>query len=157
MEKTPDPILELRRFDRARKQAAFQLFQDLPLQDPAQHYLMECIRCCMGSDKAPSQRDLAKKMERSPATVTASLKALEKHGLVRRYPDEIDQRINRVELTESGMEMSLDCRQRFARLDAAMFQDFTGEELIQLSTLFEKIVNNISDLHLPEKEEPTLD
>lgn len=151
------PIWELRQFDKARRQAACLLFQDIPLQDPAQHFLLICIHRHFRSGNDPSQRDLVKLTERSPATVTASLKVLERMELIRRYPDENDQRVNRVALTDRGLAMAEECQRRMLSLENRMFQGFSPEELRQLSAIFGKIIRNLSDPDRPEKEVPSVD
>ena len=49
-----------------------------------------------------SQRDVARTLRLSPATVAVSLKTLERDGYINRTADERDQRRNRVTLTDKG-------------------------------------------------------
>ena len=151
------PVWELRRFDRARRQAIAEIMRDLPLQDPAQHVLMMCICRANRSGNLPSQRELAKMTQRSPATVTASLKVLEKKGLIRRFPDETDQRINRVELTEAGLALSGECGRRMETLETRMIAGLTREEREVLSRLFGKLARNLAGMSEQSKEDPAID
>ena len=152
-----DPTGKLRQFDRARRSAIARQFQDIPLQDPAQHFLLITIYMLSRSGGDPGQRDLVKKTERSPATVTASLKVLEREGLIRRYVDEKDQRINRVALTGQGLALAEESLRRMRSLEEAMFRGFTETELRQFSALFEKIIQNLSVPEGTEKEAPSFD
>ena len=145
-------IQGLRQFDQARRLAACRAFQCLPLQDPAQHFLLMCIHRLTKNGGTPSQRELAGITDRSPATVTASLKVLERQGLIRRYPDKADQRINRVELTDSGRALAGECHQRLKSLEQQMFRDFTEEELLLLSGFFRKIILNLETASPEAKE-----
>ena len=54
-----------------------------------------------------SQKEMASALNLSPATMTVTLKRMEKAGLVRREMDEHDQRILRVHLSEQGKQMWL--------------------------------------------------
>src|SRR5690606_33080780 len=49
-----------------------------------------------------SQKELAEELEIKPATLTVMLNRMEKNGLVRRAPDEQDQRVSRIYLTDEG-------------------------------------------------------
>lgn len=53
---------------------------------------------------ACNQKELARALHISPATIAISLKRLERSGLVRRVPDQQDLRSNRIELTQAGVE-----------------------------------------------------
>ena len=54
-----------------------------------------------------SQKEMASALNLSPATMTVTLKRMEKAGLVCREMDEHDQRILRVHLSEQGRQMWL--------------------------------------------------
>jgi len=151
------PIRELRRFDGARRMASCAVFGDLPLQDPAQHYLMMCIRRLGASGELPSQRELSRLTQRSPATVTASLKVLERQGLISRTPDPQDQRVNRVGLTERGETLAQECHARMTALEKQMLHGLTPEECEQLSRLFSKLSGNLSELIHGTREACSLD
>ena len=88
--------------DHIHRRAGSYAIADIPLQDPAQHMMLVNIDRISMHGTLPSQRELAASMHLSPATVTATLKLLERSGYVRRVADDRDQRINRVALTESG-------------------------------------------------------
>ena len=147
------PVWMLREFDCARRQAAEALFSQLQLQDPAQHFLLFMLEHAAERGETPSQGDIALRMHRAPATVTASLKALEKHGFIRRTPDENDLRINRVELTEAGRDMAVQCHCSMYRLESAMFDGFSEEELCHLSEYFMRMSRNLIAVRTAEKED----
>ena len=51
-----------------------------------------------------NQRELAERTHVTPATMSGTLKRMEKNGFIVRTPDENDARISRVRLTEEGKE-----------------------------------------------------
>lgn len=54
-----------------------------------------------------TQRELAEKLHLAPATVTTMLQRMERDGLIERRPDEADQRLTRITLTQAGREQGL--------------------------------------------------
>ena len=136
----------MRELDNARRRAVMLRFSSLPIQDPAQHIMLMLIADGTEKGDLPSQKELASRMGLSPATVTATLKVLERHELITRRADENDLRINRVEATESGRRMASSCREQMEELETAMVRDFSPEELAQLSTLYARMTNNLKNL-----------
>ena len=150
-------LWELRKFDRARRIAAMQMMRDLPLQDPAQQILMMCIHQASRDGNLHSQRELAKMTQRSPATVTASLKVLEREGLICRFPDDADQRVNRVELTRAGLDLAGECCRRIAVLDEQMIAGLSPEDREHLSRIFQKMADNLSSMTEENKGAGSID
>ena len=110
-------------------------------------YYMEC------KGQKLSQRELAKRLRLSPATVAVSLKSMEKGGYVSREPDEADQRRNLVSITPKGKETMELCGQAFRAADQEMLSDFTPEEKEQLTGFFIRMLKNLGVTD-PEKERP---
>ena len=117
---------------------------DMPLQDPAQHMMLVNIFRFSEHGQRPSQRELAASMHLSPATVTATLKLLERGGYVRRIADDKDQRINRVALTESGEAVMHEGMRRMDALDDMMQEGLTSEEHEILCRCLSKMRDNLS-------------
>lgn len=103
--------------------------------------------------KKLSQRDLAKRLRLSPATVAVSLKTMERSGYICRFPDEEDQRRNLVSITEKGVKAMELCGQAFRAADDRMLADFTPEEKEQLTGFFVRMLRNLG-VTTPEKERP---
>ena len=146
---------KLHMMDAERRQATDALFSDIPLQNPAQHFLLFVIE--QGSDQEVplSQGDIAKALKLSPATVTASLRFLEKFDLIQRQPDEHDLRKNRVTVTTEGRAMAEKCRGAMKELTDTMFDGFTEEEKTELSGFFERMFSNLRTITKNKKEETT--
>ena len=75
-----------------------------------------------------SQRELARALRLSPATVAVSLKNLEGKGYLLRITDEGDQRRNRVHLTEKGRNAVERGTEAFQAVEEQMLAGFSGEE-----------------------------
>lgn len=138
------PAWALRSLDNMRRKAGGHIMADMPLQDPAQHVMLVNIFRITRQGTLPSQRELAGAMYLSPATVTATLKLLERGGYVRRIADEKDQRINRVTLTESGEQVMYDGMRRMDTLDECMQEGLTNEEQAVLCRCLCKMRENLS-------------
>lgn len=96
-----------------------------------------------------SQRDVARTMRISPATVAVSLKTLERDGYVKRSADERDQRRNRVELTDKGRQAVEKCGESFRAVDERMLSGFTPEEKAQLTGFFTRMIDNLGGVEEP--------
>ncbi len=96
-----------------------------------------------------SQRDVARTIRISPATVAVSLKTLERDGYVKRSADERDQRRNRVELTDKGRQAVEKCGESFRAVDERMLSGFTPEEKAQLTGFFTRMIDNLGGVGEP--------
>ncbi len=152
-----NPIQTLRKFTCLRHQAMVETFSDFPLQDPAQYNLLIEIERLSEGGTRPNQRDLAREIHRSPATVAASLKVLERRGLIRRNQDPEDQRANRVELTDAGFDMADRCRKAMTVLEQQVIRGFTSEELDQFTHLLNKMSDNLREVLTATKEDTSID
>lgn len=105
----------------------------------SQHMLlMRLSRGCI-----PSQKQLAKDLNVSPAAIAVSLKKLESDGYITRDADADDSRCNRISLTEKGQDAVRATCNQFAHIDRAMVQGFNDAELDALLAALEKIEHNL--------------
>lgn len=97
-------------------------------------------------DKEPhiTQKHLAELLEISSAAVTGAVKKLEAEGLLQRSTREGDDRVKEISLTDRGRELLYKTRISFAGIDAAMFSNFSQEELAGFISCLEKLQNNLS-------------
>lgn len=138
------PAWGLRSLDHMRRRAGNYAMADMPLQDPAQHMMLVNIFRISERGSLPSQRELAASMHLSPATVTATLKLLERSGYVWRIADDKDQRINRVTLTKSGEALMREGMRRMDALDDMMLEGLSREEQEMLCRCLSKMRDNLS-------------
>ena len=90
-----------------------------------------------------SQRDVARTMRTSPATVAVSLKNLEGKGYLLRITDEGDQRRNRIHLTEKGRNAVERGTEAFQAVEKQMLAGFSGEEKERLTGFFVRMLENL--------------
>ena len=79
-----------------------------------------------------SQRSISKRLGIQPPTVTVSLKRMEKMELIRREPDEKDQRVLRVYLTEKGRTVITDVQKTLKKNEEKMLTGLTESEICLL-------------------------
>lgn len=100
-----------------------------------------------------SQKEMARALNLSPATLTVTLKRMEKAGLVLREMDEHDQRILRVHLSEKGREMCETGESRIGVVTAELLEGFTLEEQQQLNEYLGRIARNMERVVEKEPEQ----
>ena len=108
-----------------------------------------------------SQKEMASALNLSPATMTVTLKRMEKAGLVRREMDEHDQRILRVHLSEQGKQMWLKGADQIRSVTEELMEGFTPEEEQQMYEYLRRVAKNMEralEKHgTPEADEPFVD
>lgn len=100
-----------------------------------------------------SQKEMVRALNLSPATMTVTLKRMEKAGLVLREMDEHDQRILRVHLSEKGREMCETGESRIGVVTAELLEGFTLEEQQQLNEYLGRIARNMERVVEKETEQ----
>lgn len=90
----------------------------------------------------PSQRELAAKLDITPAAVTVALKKLENDGYIERTLGQ-DTRYNEIKITEKGRELLDRTHELFLRVDSAMLDGFSAEELDSYIAYLERMQKNI--------------
>lgn len=90
-----------------------------------------------------SQRDLAEKLNITPAAVAVTLKKLEKNGLISKSTAEKDNRYNEVVMTEKGKRIVKESKKVFQYADEKMFRGFSEEELQTFNGFLDRIKENL--------------
>ncbi len=98
-----------------------------------------------------TQRELATKLDITPATVAVSLRSLEKGGYVEKNSDPSDGRRNLISLTEKGAAAVDTCMTVFCNVDRTMFQSFSEEEVASFSRLLQKLSADLQSI-LPKRD-----
>lgn len=101
-----------------------------------------CLWVLSGHDGI-SQRELAEIMHLAPPTVTAMLQKMEHHGLVERRPDEHDQRLTRLSLTDAGREMAAEIRDAQAAYVNETIGALSEDDRREFEQLLEVLAANI--------------
>ena len=92
-----------------------------------------------------TQKEAADELDVTPASAAASLKRLEKAGLVLRRPDENDSRRNQLFITDMGISQMTENKRQFDQLDKKMFQGMTEKEVEAFRRACEKMFDNLAD------------
>lgn len=90
-----------------------------------------------------SQREIARKIGITPPSVTVALRKLEKMGCVTREPDEYDQRIVRIRLTEEGKRRVEGLKGLMEEMEEVIYEGMSVEERILLKRLLLEVRGNI--------------
>ena len=106
--------------------------------------LMYLTRC----ETAPTQKDLAKHFDISPAAVAVTLKKLESDGYIERGKcgERTDSRFNEIRITERGRDAALQSRKYFQHVDCEAFKNFSPEELELFTSLLERMHENLKTI-----------
>ena len=119
----------------------------------SQHRMLMYLTRCEGT---PSQKDLAKHFDISPAAVTVTLKKLESDGYIERGKchERSDSRFNEIRITERGRDAALQSRKYFQHVDCEALKDFSEEELALFTSFLERMSQNLKSITpLPTAED----
>ena len=108
-----------------------------PGQPPLLHYIQAHPGC--------TQKEAADELDVTPASAAASLKRLEKAGLVERKADDKDARRNCLFITAEGDARLIEHRKIFDALDERMFAGLTEDEIQMFQRTCEKMFDNLAD------------
>ena len=118
----------------------------------SQHRMLMHLSKC---ESTPSQKDLAKYFDISPAAVAVTLKKLESDGYIERgkCAERADSRFNEIRITEQGRQATIQSRKYFHHVDNEAFKDFTDEELSLFTSLLQRMQENLKNIDpLPHTE-----
>ena len=93
--------------------------------------------------KELTQRQLAEHTHVTAATISGTLKRMERAGLVYRTDDEKDARISIVRLTDEGKERGEQAGKLFVQTDYDMLKDFSEAECEALLGYLERMCENV--------------
>ncbi len=92
-----------------------------------------------------SQRVLAEKVHVTPATISGTLKRLERGGIISRREDEKDARVSLVSLTEKGRALSEEAKHIFREADCLMIEQFHEEECDELLSYLRRMLEVVQE------------
>lgn len=90
-----------------------------------------------------SQKELAKRLRVSAATVTVSLKSMERDGYIKKLSNAADLRCKPISITEKGLWAARLIDEVFETLDHGMYYGFSPEELEHISQLYRRMIDNL--------------
>lgn len=137
--------MRYRRLNTARRTAKDTLLAEYGLKNLGQPMLLAVLRQ-KPDGVADSQRELAEQLHVTPATVTVSLRSMERDGYITKITDPNDMRRKRIALTDKGREVLDKLDEVYERIGRAMFDGFSPEERDQISDYFKRMIDNLNDL-----------
>ncbi len=93
-----------------------------------------------------SQKELADYIGVSTATVTVSLKKLERGGYIKKSIIPNDNRYNQLEITTKGRTVVKESSEIFNSIDEKMLEGFSEEEKKQFLEFLKRINNNLLEI-----------
>lgn len=93
-----------------------------------------------------SQREMAKFMNVTPPSITNTIQKMEKMDYIRRSPDEKDQRIMRLSLTERGEACLKNIKTVAAEMDEQIFSGLSQEEKLLMRRLLLQMRDNLMEI-----------
>ncbi len=92
------------------------------------------------------QKELAHRMNVTPASVTVSVKRMEKSGWVEKTTNQEDLRYVAIRLTAKGEAIARRCREEMQRIDQEKYVGFTPQEREQLADFYRRMAANLQTL-----------
>ncbi len=93
-----------------------------------------------------NQREIADNLDVGKAAVTKAVRILEKDGFITRGRDPGDRRNYRLSTTDTGKTVGEACGRIYGRLQAQIFEEFSFEELEELTNLLQRLRERTSEL-----------
>jgi DNA-binding MarR family transcriptional regulator len=90
-----------------------------------------------------SQKELANKLQVTPATLTVMVNRMQRTGLVIRKPDPVDQRVSRVFLTAKGHQAIDAVKEALQRIECKCLENFSLEEKLLFRRLLWQMHENL--------------
>lgn len=90
-----------------------------------------------------SQKEICDEMKIKPPTVAVSIKRMEKAGLIERKPDDKDQRVVRIYVTEKGKSLSEKIEKIVAENEAKVIEGFSDTEVCLMKRFFKQMIANM--------------
>lgn len=140
------PAWRYRMLHVAHRTATDALLEKHGVKDFGHPFILFLLEHCGDDGSFEMQKELSKRLNISPASVTAALKALERQGCIVREAQESDMRRKRIWITAKGREVARRYREVFTEVDEAMYSGFSEEELASVSAFFKRITENLQKL-----------
>ena len=134
-----------RRLHSVRRTARDTLLAEYGLQNLGQPMLLSILRQ-KPDGVADSQRELAEQLHVTPATVTVSLRSMERDGYITKSVDSNDLRRKRITLTDKGREVLDKLDLVYERIGKEMFDGFTDDDRAYISDIFQRMIENLNRL-----------
>ena len=105
------------------------------------------------SENGCCQTQLAEALGVSTAAVAVTLKKMEADGYITRSVSPADSRLNTTMLTEKGKAVVTQSHTAFSKIDNALFEGFSGEEMCDFENYIKRLYTNIQKYELRKDDE----
>jgi DNA-binding MarR family transcriptional regulator len=100
----------------------------------------------IAQNKKLNQKDLANKLNITPASVSVIVHQMESEGLLIRIPDKKDGRQFNLSLTEKGQSSVLEVKNSWSKIQEEITDGFDESEKATLLRLLQKVEKNLDEL-----------
>lgn len=108
---------------------------------PSQHFALVALK---HAGRGASQAQIADVMQMSHAAVARTMKGLDRDGYIQRSSCGADGRKNEIVITEKGEQVLRQSCALFQDLDARSFAGLSENELIQLGSMLDRVLGNLT-------------
>lgn len=129
--------------------AHFKVLQNLMSNEDVPPAQLRCL-FFMQSKEGVFQRELAQEMHIERATATVMLQKMERKGFIERRPDENDQRLTRIYLTDFGRKKAQEINGRLAEVLNEGMSCVSEQEQQQLTGVLDRIADRFRDIQQRE-------
>lgn len=124
-------------------------YETILLESLDLHFGQPPVLFALWSEDGQTQTDLGRKLALTPATITLTLRRMERDGWVVRRQDSRDMRVSRVYLTEKGWSVQNKVKEILSTVESNTFDGFTEADLDYLRNAFLKIKANLGKVDKP--------
>ena len=135
----PTSLELLIRVGRTHKRVVDRQISELGIHGSQHHVLMALSQL----GQFPTQSELARRMDVSPASAATMLKRLEGGGYIERRAHSSDGRCNEVRITEKGNQVIDQSVRIFENVDRRMYEGIGEDERAQLRASLGKLLENL--------------
>ena len=108
----------------------------------SQHMMLMCIS---HFEKDPTQREVAERLEISPASAAETIKKLESSEFIARSSDKNDTRCNVIKITDKGKKILADTHKIFESINEKTFDGLSEHETEVFKKCLSKMQENIEN------------
>ena len=101
--------------------------------------------------KTMSQRELAEQLNVTAPSITSLIQKMEKSGYISRRPDEQDQRVMRLSLTEKGESLIQSVKDVADRMEQILLEGMSLEEKLLFRRLMLQVNENLDNYERKER------
>jgi len=101
------------------------------------------ILFALHQEDSMSQKELAKRLNVTPPSITSMIKKMEQEGYITRKADEQDQRVMRLTLAQKGKDCIDYVIKTAEKLEEIVFEGMTAEEKMLFRRLLLQILENL--------------